>query len=1604
MWPDTIQQGGSKCYRANDVSRMSCYPSGTQIDNVFAPRNENDVVCLVTRAAAQGKRIAVCGTKHSMGGHSICADGYLLDMRSLRHMRYDKDAGAVHCGPGCLWADLIFYLNTFGKSVRTMQSYCTFSVGGSLSVNAHGITTDHCFAESVVAFRVVTVDEAHNVAVQTCTPVDELFGLVLGGYGLFGIIVDVTLRVADNAQLEMDAFMMEDPAEFERVYENIRADSDVDIKLARLNILNLKEVSMYVFRRSSHGSPSQGLGLEPRRISWQSQLLYKWAMPAMKELRYALEKASGQALDWSSEDGVGRNELLFESAVPLSKLYEPMIHVDDTFVLQEYFVPKAMYSAWVRDAAPIYADLAAERELMLLNTTIRFVEYDARSFLKYAAAKDGSFAFVLYYRLRRGPEMDRLLGAYHGRFVAVTLVLGGTFYLPYRRVYTPEELQKAYPMVNEFARLKEKYDPTAMFSNMWFEHYIRPRCSREYQDRCAASPRASAPRARPGPACAPAPGAYVLPRAGDPQLVRRTDSYRALWRDKYMSARFRDQFLVRIFNVADNKEVMRVIGKAAWDPQNATDLDIFRCLARHFAGAAQGAGGAMRAWKQLRQLSHQRQEIAEETCSLLAKAGKLGHVRRYCSIGDHGKIVLPLRQAIERHIGTAPADAGLTNIEDVWVLHNAEAQGLPELLERGHLDPVGKYVYFDYCADPTMGVPSGVCDLVTMHQGLHHIPVDKLPAFLREVERILRPGGVFMFREHDLRLPGGDGQAPYPMLDLAHSVLNALTGVSEEAEAAEVRAFRPISEWREIVQQVAGLEDCMCYEMEAGDPTVDEMLCFVKPDGGAPPPAPADVTYGTPPIPTPLVPPILNVLRGLLGQVPGALASTTASVVDWLVEMLPTLLEQLVGLLRSLDMGEAFAETLGAIEGAMKQVEAMLLKTLKTWQSMFSNVELKEAWNMKGLLEFPELFLLVPYLQRKEAKSAVEQHVLKLFREWAPQFLLAEDGTLVRQISTQPPADPTGEPREADQPPQPSGCVTSAEVYARLQLLVERMPALADPERALHSSGFSVRQQSALVGKFGGTDMAAFAENLAWYVENDRGVWSTMTGILETVEARGDLPTKKRLLHEQAHPWHRLLRAFFRSSRVRFDGTVARMGLRAMDLTELVTIWEEEQRQLRESKGVRKAAAQAATPVEVIRPSQDVSSIEGLMQLQAATGPQVTVTLEAPESGVFTVPDVGEVISAKFGYVSLTSRLSDVTAQVRQHFKVGTTLRIPLETLQHWRHEVVGEAIDVARRALFGAATLGVGGHAEFELTYRRAAKAQSHGAVDVDLRSTLASRLSEALQATNVIQRALHADDGEYTWFKLSEWMQVEILDILAQFLQHTPWFRFPFVPMLRLYFDVLSQQAEIVRQKYGFRKAYASMAFLTDVIPGFVMALIFGQMALLAQPLLMQQPDGYDGHDQERLLEEIVLRMPEPQDTNESRRFWARLDQRIHRVKIIEGSTVVVLVVPPFKALGEILHRLAAACKRAEVLEISNQKEVQVRVSARVDDVEKVNGGIQRAVPGVQLRVSYQFPAARKHPGPDSVQQLAYQVPCLCLLHFLQTVDQLPACTFEQVYDFWN
>ena len=467
-WPDPDPNGDEDhVLKVDDVSRMNATP----VSRLFMVRNKEDVKHVLYLAREEGVPVSMRGTKHSMGGHTIAENGFVMDMDRINHMKYNKNSSSVTLGPGALWSNVVFYLNRFGMSPRTLQSYSTFSVGGSLSVNAHGITSDDSVQESVLSLTLIKWDGTEVVCAKgEKGEAGELFSLALGGYGMFGVIVEVEMSVVPNVHLwsEMIDCSLD---EFPIIYGNLLKSEDVNIKLGRIDTVSGERCQIFVFRTQSEEGVStvSNLPLEPREMTRTSQVMYKWILPGGKMIRSMLENAAHKALDWSEENE--RNQLIFESCEPLARLYSPFHELEDTFILQEFFIPKREFLAWTNNAKSIL--IKKYENVTLLNCTVRFVNEDKTTTLAYSRDSEGSFAFVLYYRLRRSEEGDKVLEEIHHSLADITLKLGGTFYLPYRHHYSVEQLKQSYPMIIQFFEKKKIYDPHGLFRSKWSDHYMK---------------------------------------------------------------------------------------------------------------------------------------------------------------------------------------------------------------------------------------------------------------------------------------------------------------------------------------------------------------------------------------------------------------------------------------------------------------------------------------------------------------------------------------------------------------------------------------------------------------------------------------------------------------------------------------------------------------------------------------------------------------------------------------------------------------------------------------------------------------------------------------------------------------------------------------------------------------------------------------------------------------------------------------------------------------------------------------------------------------------------------------------------------------------------
>ena len=183
-----VQRGGT----VNDASCLSRTP----VYGVVAVREVDDIRAALTFARDNGLKVSVAGVRHSMGGQAFARNALVLDMTRLNQMSLDAQTRTLTVQSGATWHDIQSFLHP-RFAVMAMQSTDIFTVGGSIAVNAHGM--DHqagSVGRTIRAMRVMLADGS----IQTLSPTDNprLFNLVVGGYGLFGVILDADLDVTPN--------------------------------------------------------------------------------------------------------------------------------------------------------------------------------------------------------------------------------------------------------------------------------------------------------------------------------------------------------------------------------------------------------------------------------------------------------------------------------------------------------------------------------------------------------------------------------------------------------------------------------------------------------------------------------------------------------------------------------------------------------------------------------------------------------------------------------------------------------------------------------------------------------------------------------------------------------------------------------------------------------------------------------------------------------------------------------------------------------------------------------------------------------------------------------------------------------------------------------------------------------------------------------------------------------------------------------------------------------------------------------------------------------------------------------------------------------------
>lgn len=436
--------------KIKDVSQLAV----GRVKSIYTPSSIYELSAIVRHVKAP---IAIAGGRFSQGGHIWADRGIVIDMKKLNTISLDINNKIVTAQAGATWRQIQEEIDPHDLSIKVMQSYSDFTVGGSLSVNVHGrMLTESTLIQTVLSLKLMLSDG--SIITASRTENSDLFNAAIGGYGAVGIILEATLSLTENQKLERHEVIMplcDYPAYFKKI---ISHDSGIKLHNANISVTDFSTISSISWHESN-----KPLTITDRLKSYQVLNGEHLAFQIVRYVRSAQKIRFPLQIIKSAGSVVWRN---YEMSTPTSAV-EPTSRLFTTAILQEYFVPCDRLEEFVKKLQHI----AHKNSINIMNISVRYVRKDNESIMAYGKAEE-SFALVLYINMRNTESSIKKATQWTRDLINAALSCEGTYYLPYQPYATKQQFQKAYPRAPELRALKNRFDPQHKFMNSFIQNYI----------------------------------------------------------------------------------------------------------------------------------------------------------------------------------------------------------------------------------------------------------------------------------------------------------------------------------------------------------------------------------------------------------------------------------------------------------------------------------------------------------------------------------------------------------------------------------------------------------------------------------------------------------------------------------------------------------------------------------------------------------------------------------------------------------------------------------------------------------------------------------------------------------------------------------------------------------------------------------------------------------------------------------------------------------------------------------------------------------------------------------------------------------------------------
>ena len=460
-----------KSIAVNDVHSQL---NETRVGCLIAPKSIAEAHRAVAYARDAGQSLSIAAGRHAMGGQQFLSGGTLLDTRHLnRIIGMDQERGVVTVEAGIMWSDLV-------PSLRAMQEDATrrwsvvqkqtgadrLSIGGALAANGHGRgLTFRPIAQDVEAFEMI--DGAGNLIRCDRERNAELFRLAIGGYGLFGVITTVDLRLmpAHCVRRAVEVTTIEKIGDrFEQRIADGFTYGDFQYRTDEKSAGFLRDGVLSCYRpvtdsEARIAAPPQNLLNES---AWRQLLYWSHADKAR-----AFDEYAGFYL---STDGQIYDSDTFQLSQYIDHYHHELdgrlgCDVPGSETITELYVPLAELPGFMAAAA---AELR-RRQANVIYGTIRLIERDDETMLNWARQRYA--CIVVNLHVDRDPQGIQRVSDALRALIDLAIERDGSYFLTYNKFATRDQLVTCYPQFPEFVAAKQRYDPSNVFSSDWFRAY-----------------------------------------------------------------------------------------------------------------------------------------------------------------------------------------------------------------------------------------------------------------------------------------------------------------------------------------------------------------------------------------------------------------------------------------------------------------------------------------------------------------------------------------------------------------------------------------------------------------------------------------------------------------------------------------------------------------------------------------------------------------------------------------------------------------------------------------------------------------------------------------------------------------------------------------------------------------------------------------------------------------------------------------------------------------------------------------------------------------------------------------------------------------------------